>query len=96
MTPVSGICHRHGGFGIHQPSVGIEFRSCASAVLTMSWTEAGSESRARAIKRAEQAQQLGARDGELRRQSSIRQQSTEMRSYAPPLACEHIEGLRAA
>jgi hypothetical protein len=52
---------------------------------------------ARAIERAEEARQIRDREDELRRQSRIRQRtSMDMRSCAPPLACEHIEGPRAA
>lgn len=65
--------------------------------MTVVEAEAMRAALARAIERAEEAQQLRARDDELRRQSSIRQRtSMDMRSYAPPLGCEHIEGLRAA
>jgi len=65
--------------------------------MTVVEAEAVRVALALAIERAEEAQQLSARDGERRRQSSIRQRtSTDMRSYAPPLACEHIEGPRAA
>ncbi|GAA2654591.1 DUF6907 domain-containing protein [Paractinoplanes durhamensis] len=65
--------------------------------MTVAEAEALRVALARAIERAAEAQQLSVRDGERRRQSSIRQRtSMDMRSYAPPLAGEKFEGLRVA
>ncbi|MEV6346541.1 hypothetical protein [Actinoplanes sp. NPDC051851] len=65
--------------------------------MTVTEAEALRAALARAIERAEEAQELRARDDERRRQSSIRQRtSVEMRNLALPLACEYTEGLRAA
>lgn len=52
---------------------------------------------ARAIERAEEAQEVRDHDAELHRQSIIRQRTNaDLRKYALPLACESTDGRQAA